>query len=263
MVSICIRLPFLLNTDTSPAPDGARYLWPGLPDADAGIFWSPDSYPWQPEEAARFLDELRGMDARALADMRSGLSPGQIAANTAWREEMGNLSDLVAERHTLADTRMRRLLRERAQRILLWLRLQEELLLEIAAIDARCEQAQARLQDHFQENSPQMPETVVVQPDWSLLPHWRVCVVNACFFLEPEMPILAEGEMAADLLDRLDFQPAPEWFAGESAPRIVSARAPLWRALGQSRPDTELAGSAGAILRQIYGVERIWLARRD
>ena len=90
-----------------------------------------------------------------------------------------------------------------------------------------------------------------VSLDLGLMPPWRLVVANAMYFLPPDMPVLAEGPMAEDLQETLDFAPASPAHAPLAQAGLLCARAPAWRAMGKSRP-------TGA---QPLDVERQWLVR--
>ena len=133
---------------------------------------------------------------------------------------------------------------EQAQKLLLWLWLQEERLAELAALAAGCARGLSRLAQGFGEAVEEAPEAeepaLALQP--GLVPPWRPAVASAVLFLDGDTVFFVEGAMREELLDRLDFRPAPEWgrrlgCAREDAGRVLAAEAPLWRVLGRQRPE--------------------------
>ena len=80
---------------------------------------------------------------------------------------------------------------------------------------------------------------LALQP--GLVPPWRAALTSAALFVSGEAAFFVEGPMREELLDLLDFRPAPVWgqrlgCAPEDAARVVAAEAPLWRALGRPPP---------------------------
>ena len=92
--------------------------------------------------------------------------------------------------------------------------------------------------------------------DTGLMPPWRLVTANALYFVPADAPLIAEGPMREDLLDILDFAPAPRWQRLlEAAPAnavAVEARAPGWQVLGHTRPTGQPQLDA----------ERVWVTWR-
>ncbi|WP_022656538.1 hypothetical protein [uncultured Desulfovibrio sp.] len=283
-VTLCLKLPFLrgplprgLAPDSFPAPawPGALRLWPGLPDdlcavddaaAPVHSRYRPSNYPFSEREAAVCLADLRQMDVTALSGMPLGAAAAGNARNARQHAELAALKDLdrlggAASPATEAACR-ERLEREQAQKTLLWLWLQEERLAELAELARRYADNANRLAaalsvegDEYPCGLPFLGASIALDP--SLVPPWRLAAANAAYFLPEDAALAAEGPMRADLLERLDFSPAPRYAkllgcTAEHADEIVEARAPLWRALGHSRPPER--GADGPL-----AVERVWL----
>lgn len=288
--TLCLRLPFLrgplpqgLDPDAASAPawPGALRLWPGLPDAlcivdavaDAAApapgRYRPADYPFSPREAAACLADLRQMDRAALSGLPLGAAVGGNARNARQLAELAALKDLDGLDGTAPSSaemaRRERLEREQAQKALLWLWLQEERLAELADLARRYADNAGRLsaalgveEDERPRGLPFLGASIALDP--ALVPPWRLAAANAAYFLPREAALAAEGPMRADLLERLDFSPAPHYATLLGCPEkrageIVRARAPLWRALGHSRPPE---GGVDSPL----GVERVWLTWR-
>ena len=284
--TLCLRLPFLrgplprgLDPDAASAPawPGALRLWPGLPDELCGIDAAspapdrhrPANYPFSPREAAACLADLRQMDMAALSGLPLGVAVADNARNARRLAELAALKELdgrdgVAPSAAEA-ARHDRLEREQAQKALLWLWLQEERLAELAELARNYARNANRLsaalgveEDERPRGLPFLDASIALDP--ALIPPWRLAAVNAAYFLPREAALAVEGPMRADLLERLDFSLAPHCAEllgcpPERAGEIVQARAPLWRALGHSRPPGRDADG-------LLGVERLWLTWR-
>ena len=135
-----------------------------------------------------------------------------------------------------------------AQKLMLGPGLPEDSLAELAARAAGCARGLSRLAWGFGEEgadaAPQ--EEAAAEPALALhpglVPPWRPAVASAAVFVSGDTVFFVEGPMREELLDSLDFRPAPEWgerlgCAPEDAARVVAAEAPLWRALGRPRPE--------------------------
>lgn len=267
---VCIRLPFLRG----PLPRGldaaaagmprvprALRLWPGhtgpLPGG-GGVpegWHEPAGYPFGPAEASACLAAFGALDARDLAGARD-------AADRARQErrarELGELSDLAAfaagaetGAPVEASGAGSRVDREQAQKLLLWLWLQEERLSELAELVAGCARGLRVLAGGFGEGAQADGDAALAEAADApgaelplhpgLIPPWRVAAASVALFVGPETAFFAEGPMREDLLAVLDFRPAPDWgerlgCAPEDAARVRAAEAPLWRALGRPRP---------------------------
>lgn len=289
--TLCLRLPFLrgplprgLDPDASSAPawPGALRLWPGLPDAlcigdapaDAAAGpnparYRPVDYPFSQREAAACLADLRQMDAAALSGLPLGAAVAGNARNARQLAELAALQELDGRNGpapaAAESARRERLGREQAQKALLWLWLQEERLAELADLARRYADNAGRLTAALGVEEDESPRLLPfggasIALDPALVPPWRLAAVNAAHFLPGDAAVAAEGPMRADLLERLDFSPAPHYAAllgcpEERAGEIVRARAPLWRALGHSRaPGRDADGP--------LSVERVWLTWR-
>ncbi|MDE5878645.1 MAG: hypothetical protein K2G99_01225, partial [Desulfovibrio sp.] len=194
------------------------------------------------------------------------LEGARDAADRAQQErrarELGELADLAAFAESPEeDSKSRpesqpsvpdRMAAEQAQKLLLWLWLQEERLAELSELAAGCARDLSALAGHFgegagtgdgakagAENGAPAPE-LALQP--GLIPPWRPAAASAALFVSEDTVFFVEGPMREELLDNLDFRPAPEWggplgCAPNDAALLVAAEAPLWRALGRPRPE--------------------------
>ena len=292
-VTLCLRLPFLRGPlprgldrsasgpdgiDTADAPlwPGALRLWPGLPD-DPGFpaagWYRPANYPFNEREAVACLADLRRMDVAALSGLPVGAAAADNARAARWMAEMAVVEGLgglagtdspdAAKRAALQAAeaaRRERLEREQAQKTLLWLWLQEERLAELDELARRYATNAGSLtaalgveEDEGPRGLPFLGAPIVLDP--ALVPPWRLAAANAAYFLPEDAALAVEGPMREDLLERLEFSPAPRraellGCPADRAGEIVEARAPLWRALGHSRP----ARADGPLVE-----ERLWL----
>lgn len=267
---VCIKLPWLhelksLAGNESPICGGFCRLEPGLEENFP--HWRPDNYPFAPRIAGSIFRRLAELDLRDLETLRAA---GQhMNGEAEIRGEMADLANFAQNDRGRPDgeeTR-KRLALEQTQKVLLWLWLQEERLVEITALSGKYAHVSRKLAASFGEGNAQsgndsafVEEEKVDEDRDALLPSWRVYLLNAAFFVPPGIPILAEGPMSRDLQERLDFRPDGDIGADlglprESFARLHSARAPLWVVLGQQRPFS----SGMHFLNTIYNSERIWL----
>lgn len=284
-VTTCCWLPLLrgplppgLACGVRPDWPGARNFWPGLPivsagDPEADSVYLPEDLPFAPELAKQCLAELRAMDVRLLQSLPAGNNAIETSRALREQAEMAMLADMGAalDGKSVADQEKRRQLeREQAQKTLLWLWLQEERLAELVEIAARYAERSRSfasvLGAEGEESSP-LPDwssdwmTSPIAMDSSLVPPWRLAVNAAALFLPASVAIAVCDQMRTDLLERLDFQPAPEYAGLLSRPgarqvpgsEILAARAPLWQVTGNSRPLPGSEADAPA------NIQRLWL----
>lgn len=290
--TLCIRLPLLRGplprafaasrtapesgpeeTPESLFPKALR-LWPGLPGQPEDKGWHcPGEYPFNPREAAACLEDLRHLGDVALSGLNVGATAAGNARAARRASELALLEGLSGEdnRAALAAETARRTVieREQAQKALLWAWLQEERLAELAALAHRWEGRASGLaaalgveedEDESALSGSDHGLYAGIALDPGLIPPWRLVAANAAWFLPPEVPLLAEGPMAEDLLENLAFRPASRcdgpWSqilgCTPAEAEILTARAPLWRAMGRTRPTNVAA----------LDMERVWIIGR-
>lgn len=265
VVPVCIRLPFLrgslppeLDETLARRPLGSRVLrlWPGHTPPGGAVpegWYEPEGYPFSRVEAAACLAAFGALDARDLAGARDTADRAQQERRARELGEMADLAAFAANPETddasrRADPgRGARVAREQAQKLLLWLWLQEERLAELARLAAGCAQGLRVLAKGFGEGtdgelSAESTEDAPLPLHPGLIPPWRVAVISMALFVGVETAFFVEGPMRGELLDVLEFRPALEWgerlgCAPEDAARLVVAEAPLWRVLGRQRPE--------------------------
>lgn len=248
---LCVRLPFL-HPRREPDLPQAKCLCVGLPASGGAAFWRPADYPYSETEAAAILREFRNLGVGELESMRLRLSQPIVRAEISRHNELAALASFMGAPASVSTCE---LMRRQAHKILIWLWLFEENLMEIGELEASCLYAGEVLKRNFEEPGGEREARAV--PEMSnmeeLLP-WRACAACAAYFIPADMPVLAEGPMLAEMLDALDFQPALDQNLDGV---LLRATGPLWRALGHSRPaEDEYA-------RDIYNAERIWLGLSD
>lgn len=265
-VPLCVRLPFLRGPlppeldeaqARMPLVPRALRLWPGHTPPGGAVpdgWYAPDGYPFKAEEATACLGAFGALDARDLAGARDAADRAQEERRA---RELGELADLAAfaahpdavgAQGRAASDRTARVAAEQAQKLLLWLWLQEERLAELAALAAGCARGLHRLAANFGDgasgacaaDSGDAAAPFPLHP--GLVPPWRPAAAGADLFVPVGTAFFVEGPMRGELLAALDFRPAPEWGARlgcrpEDAGRLVAAEAPLWRALGRQRPE--------------------------
>ena len=285
----CVRLPFLRGPLSVSGPEdadaaavpaaqpgaaAALLLWPGLPQAPQEGAYCPADYPFSQRQAAACLEDLRQMGDAALSGLPVGATAAANPRAARRASEMALLRGLDgADTEAALKAEAARKLRielEQAQKALLWAWLQEERMGELADMARVLAQKSGMFTRSLGVEDEEADALAAsggfagtgilgapVSLDLGLMPPWRLVVANAMYFLPPDMPILAEGPMAEDLLETLDFAPAsPEHAPLAQAPApaqaaLLCARVPAWRAMGKSRP-------TGA---QPLDVERQWLVR--
>ena len=281
-------LPAGAEKGTDPHWIGALRLWPGLPDAPAANYFCPDNYPFSPREAQACLGDLQQMGDAALSGLSIGATVAGNARAARRTSEMALLSGLEksdgnAEAALAAEAaRKEQIARTQAQKALLWVWQQEERLVDLADLTAQFAKNAGGLAaslgvDPDDDLAGMMPDALTgdlvrlgspIALDAGLVPPWRLVTANALYFLLPDAPIIIEGPMREDVLDLLDFAPAPErqglMGAPETAsaaapasadtplPVAVQARAPGWKLLRHTRPTGQPPLDA----------ERVWITWR-
>lgn len=242
---VCIQLPFLLPGGHGNGTSGIFSLWPGHGPVPDGA-WQPDDYPLPAETAFAFLNSMAALSLRELEVMRHMLSSGAILSEIGAIDEMAALS-----RFTGADSKLDRIesARIQAQKTLLWRWQLEKDMEEISRLEAFCQAAEASIPLLYENGENQGKDDSAIEQEKIPL-SWRPLVANAAIFIPPSVPILAAGEMADDLADILEFSSSGQFGA------YAETRAPLWLALGHSRP-------ASGTAAHFYNVERIWLTERN
>lgn len=235
-------------------PAEAVRLWPGLPDVPREGRFCPENWPFSPGQAAACLGDMRSMGEAAL----SGLCIGGFAADNARLarhaaeaalcEALTGSGGNTGAAGSAASAREDLIVRQQAQKALLWVWLQEERLEELAALAAGLEQSEKKLAAVLGGQG----QGAALRADTGLVPPWRFVTASAVRFLPPEAVIVAEDVMAGELAEILDFVPLSPHSA-EDAPDFLEARAPAWAALGRSRP----AGDAA------LDAPRVWRVRRS
>lgn len=264
-VSVCIRLPFLRGplppeldeaSARMPAVPRALRLWPGHTPPGGAVpegWYAPEGYPFGEGEAGACLAAFDALDARDLAGARDAADRAQQERRARELGELADLAAFAADPDSLpapggaTPDRSARVAAEQAQKLLLWLWLQEERLAELAELAAGCARGLRRLAAGFGDGASDAAAGAgagdapfPLHP--GLVPPWRPAAAGAALFAPAGAAFFVEGPMRKELLASLDFRPAPEWGARlgcrpEDAERLVAAEAPLWRALGRQRPE--------------------------
>ena len=264
------------GTGSAPQWSGALRLWPGLPDAPADYF-CPDKYPFSPREAQACLGDLQQMGDAALSGLPVGTAAAAGNSRAARRaSEMALIKGLdnsdgnTAAALAAEAARKEQLALSQAQKTLLWTWLQEERLAELAELTARFAHNAGGLTaalgvDADEDLDGLAPDALTgdlvrlsspIALDAGLVPPWRLVTANALYFVPADAALIIEGPMREDLLDILDFVPAPNrqgLLAGAVARAVaVEARAPGWKVLGHTRPTGQPPLDA----------ERVWITWR-
>ena len=264
------------GAESAPQWSGALRLWPGLPDAPANYF-CPDKYPFSPREAKACLGDLQQMGDAALSGLPVGAAAAAGNSRAARRaSEMALIKGLdssdgdTAAALAAEAARKEQLALSQAQKALLWAWQQEETFAELAELTASFAHNAGGLTaalgvDPDEDLDGLAPDALTgdlvrlgspIALDTGLMPPWRLVTANALYFVPADAPLIAEGPMREDLLELLDFAPAPRWQGLlEAAPAnavAVEARAPIWQVLGHTRPTGQPQLDA----------ERVWVTWR-
>lgn len=255
-VPLCVRLPYL-HPELSPgsAPEFALDFLPGLREAEDGF---KPGFPLAPLLARAFMRDSRALDAKALETMLNAAPRAYASLSLA--DEREAVANFAAEAEISKTAEAEKILLEQAQKILVWIWAAEETALEISRLEALCADSEQKLRQNFLEiNHP--VECVGCSPDLALLPQWRVCLLNAAFFLPARAAVFAEGEMSEDLRDRFHFVSASEAAPGYDWPEnLVAVRATLGEVLNRGGASLPRGGAAAKLLAAAYETERLWLA---
>ena len=263
------------GAESAPQWSGALRLWPGLPDAPANYF-CPDKYPFSPREAQACLGDLQQMGDAALSGLPVGAAATGNARAARRASEMALIKGLdnsggnAAAALAAEAARKEQLALCQAQKSLLWAWLQEERLTELAELTASFALNASGLTaalgvDPDEEMEGLAPDALTgdlvrlgtpIALDAGLVPPWRLVTANALYFAPADAPLIVEGSMREDLLEMLDFIPAPRWqglLEGAAANAVaVEIRAPGWQVLGHTRPTGQAPLDA----------ERVWITWR-
>lgn len=262
--NFCICLPFL-HANVSNAdnlPDMFLRLSPGFENVSGS--WMPPDYVFTKNEAANLLASMREADIGDLESMRILLNPGMTAAQSGFRSEMDDLARFATGEDGGPSLKVRTLL-EQAQKILLWIWLQEEVWADIASLSRQCASKDASLRGQFTESPAVMVDHAekMFEPDATIMPSWRICAANAALFVPPGIPFFIEGAMRDEMLEDFSFKPAkkaPISWSESLPPEMLYISAPLWKILRHSRPDTHFVGEEWDAFNGFYNIDRIWLA---
>lgn len=216
----------------------------------AGYF-APPAYFFSPPIAHDILNEFLCMDINELERIRL------IMEQSSWQAEIRDKEEEYAVAqfggyNVGADPYS--LLRQQAQKTLLWRFALEKINLEIKNLEKDCLDAEKLISRIFSEenNESQSSDNVkcgaMLDEEWD---NWHACVVSAMFFISSDMPVYMEGKMAKDVMDSelsAIFKPA------NSLP-LKFCKIPLWRLLAKTRPYK----TAYPYLDKIYNETRTWL----
>lgn len=261
-----LRGPLAWGGEQSPVFARALRLWPGLPIAQPSAalgHFVPQDYPFDPAQAAACLADFENM---AQLGRDAATSAQRNAATANEMKEMASIGALAhaagaeASPASAASAAQARLMREQAQKALLWIWLQEGRLADMASLASRyaktSETLAAALDGADDDKAGLLPPDSPIALDRRLLPPWRLVLASALPFLPTDAVLLAEGDMREELLEQSGFQPAPD-HAGQcgcdadTAKRLVALTASPAQVLGPTH--------AQALPREMACAQRLWL----
>lgn len=205
--NLCVRLPFLGVRTSHPyiASDNIKYLCPGLNTGNQQ-YSMQINWPLSFEQAAGIFKDFQQMSVHDLSTLCHSAEFNQNAQAIQYRNEWDELKqagNFDFEKGNANNSKARELTLIQAQKMLIWCLHRENILHEIQSLEKQCQQQANRLLSAFSDEN--LPQNVCREE--CFLPGWKACVLNALLFLSEETAILAEGAMAEDLLDLLDFAP--------------------------------------------------------
>lgn len=249
-VRYCVKMPYLRHKPLEGQDESAfcRHFWPGLPfsgikDFERKYWLSPD-LPFDEKFALAIFRTMRSLDSGEISRMLHVEHSYQIGDEIKFQTEMADLDAFVTPR-TL---RPYSFPAEHAQKILLWRWFEESLWEDLASLSTQCATQSDRLASIF--------GTAAI---WNLAADnfhgssWRTVLVNALFFLPPDIPVLCEGPMAEDLSEKLEFHEDARLGAtlGLSAKNYSLAMA--------EAPGTQALELRGYDLPDFLTKKRLWL----
>lgn len=238
----CISMPYLhpapafrAGSERESRMGDIKYLWPGHGRAPSASAWQPPSgFPFQPDEAALIMNDIKNQTLPELDRMRFLARSGLHKEERDFRSEMASLADFAEQRPEPRGFPGEDAARQ-AQLNLLWLWLQEERFLEITSLARRCEaEASCLLEAALgHDEKPLSLDSGEIKAARELLPDWKTVFLNAAFFIDPNLPVLLEGTMREDLAEYFtdDNSEFSQFREG-----LKKAKLPLWRILGIPRP---------------------------
>lgn len=201
--------------------------------------WQPENYPMTNEQADSFLRQVEALSLPDLDTLRHTFTSSEVASQMDRLDELEQIAKFAGRPGRIDALEAGRI---QAQKVLLWRWSQESSLAEIALLEEKCAQAEKAIPECFLEAAA---DVKAQEPLCGSIPaSWPSIVANAAFFIPEDIPIAAEGQMAADLDERLRFS--------ENTDGWLCAAAPLWTVLGHTRPATGRAAG-------VYNVERLWI----
>lgn len=242
-----IQLPYLRMRTHS----NAQCLSPGLGDGG----WRAADYPLSAEEARHFLTEIKNMQLADLETWLHCVSQSSLQEQFSLHQELASL-DNFANRHEKREDAFKAA-RRKAQCTLLWQWHMESLWEELAELSRACSRTETTIPMNFDEQDFSLvPDTGGLSEDENLHISWETSTINAAFFLPEDIAILAVGEMAVELQERLEFA---DLHMAEEPFKIASG--PIWKALGRS--PQWAAQFRDEQIRNVFTIERCWLISSD
>lgn len=249
--NLVVRLPYLREMPAgfgglAKGIQGLCRLWPGLPDRPAGGWFCPPGLPLEPGLAKKYLADLEYLGADDLATAQNQALAAENARLANQLSEMDELAGFEKDGIFAKSGKGEDLLLAQAHKTLLWIWLAQTRACEIARLAANFAQSATAFSAILAEGEEIAPPRLegCIGLDEGILPSWQTVFLNAALFLPLEAIIFAEGPMRADLLERENFEPAPE-FGGA----ICEATLPIHRivAIAEKRLPKALSRSIRVI----------------
>lgn len=203
--SAFVSLPYLYTSQSCDKYENVFRLCPGLPldKKIANFDYLQIDWPLSVEVSAALLGEMHNLKAAELENYINLFSYHNYAKEITFQNEMFALNNFISGKPA-DDARKKQLLLEQAQKILLWWWCQEQLHEEINILNNQYIEQSKDLAKILDNDAH---EQHCFEP-WPLALSWEICLCNAILFLPDNIGIMAEGQMAEDLLQNLDFKPA-------------------------------------------------------
>lgn len=199
-----VSLPYLYTVSSSKRYKNVFNLCPGLPlNENSGYLQI--NWPLSEELSSALLKEMRNLSTTELENYINLISYQNNASEIKFQDEMHSLKKF-ATGNPADDKKKKHLLLEQAQKILLWWWRKEQLQEEIAILSQQY-LAQSIKLANILDNAGD--DSYSFAPDSSAM-SWEICLFNALFFLPDSIGIFAEGAMAEDISQSLEFKPASD-----------------------------------------------------
>lgn len=245
MSYIMLSLPYLRGNHLKRGSDsGACRLNPGLSGERLATVsarqWFSPKMPYTYREADRIVEEMRIFLTCEGMSALHGFDPGAFAEDASYREEMAALEDFANGTENKERLLARASILKKAQLLLLWRWVQEELQEEISHLENKVAGQEATLRHIL---TPEVLATEADEADMREELPWLPVLRSAAYFFPENAVIFLEGNMAEEIGSELNFKPVGrdspffDASAGRLAIRLALGEMPGMAASGRSHSE--------------------------